>query len=77
MDGRTFSGLHWPEDGPEWCGRVMRDHAMWTEYGAGFDLRDLPAREYQAHAALIAGMMRRDAEDAEKANREAKTKPRR
>jgi hypothetical protein len=54
----------------------MRDNVLWTEYGAGFDLRDLPAREYQAHAALMSGMRKRDATEAERAKHEAKSKKR-
>jgi len=63
---RGDSGLDFPDDAPEWCNRVFLDNALWTEYGAGFDLRDLPVREYQAHTSLISGMRERERKEANK-----------
>ena len=37
-----------------WEARVMQDAVFWAEYGCPFDARTiLPAREYQAHIAIL------------------------
>lgn len=68
--GGRATGRMFPEDFDPWCGRVVRDHMMWTAYGCGFDMRDMDAREYQAHAALVSGIRRREREEANKAERQ-------
>lgn len=53
-----------------WEQRVVEDAIMWQEYGCPFDARArLPAREYQAHLALITGQREKAAEDARRARR--------
>jgi hypothetical protein len=45
----------------------MQDAVFWSEYGCPFDARRLlPAREYQAHLAILAGRARKVKDDAEK-----------
>jgi len=53
-----------------WEARVMQDAAFWSEYGCPFDARAvLPAREYQAHMAILEGKAKKMKEESEKAKR--------
>jgi len=65
MEGDLYSGRDFPEEHEH--RRVLEDHLMWSEYGAGFDLRDLPSWEFRAHVALLSGIKEREASEAEKA----------
>jgi len=48
----------------------MQDAVFWAEYGCPFDARaTLPAREYQAHLAVLAGKARKMRDEAEKSKR--------
>ena len=48
----------------------MQDAAFWAEYGCPFDARTtLPAREYQAHIAILEGKAKKMKEESEKAKR--------
>ena len=48
----------------------MQDAAFWAEYGCPFDARTtLPAREYQAHIAILEGKAKRMKEESDKAKR--------
>jgi len=64
--------INFPDDAAPWCSRVFADSILWSEYGAGFDIRTLPVREYQAHVALLAGRTRKQNDEAEKARRKAR-----
>ena len=51
----------------------MQDAVFWTEYGCPFDARRLlPAREYQAHLAILAGRARKVRDDTEKQRRRSR-----
>lgn len=58
-DGKS-TGLFFPDDSEYWIQRVIENHIMWDKYGAGFDTRTLPLREYQSHLALITGQRLRE-----------------
>ena len=48
----------------------MQDAVFWAEYGCPFDARAiLPAREYQAHMAILEGKAKKMKEESEKAKR--------
>lgn len=50
-----------------WEARVMQDAVFWSEYGCPFDARAvLPAREYQAHIAILRGKAARIEEEERK-----------
>lgn len=45
----------------------MQDAVIWSEYGCPFDARTtLPAREYQAHVAILRGKATRIDEEERK-----------
>jgi hypothetical protein len=50
----------------------MQDAVFWSEYGCPFDARRLPAREYQAHLAILAGRARKVKDDTEKQRRRSR-----
>lgn len=51
----------------------MQDAVFWSEYGCPFDARAvLPAREYQAHLAILSGKARKMRDEAEKSRRRSK-----
>ncbi|KAF5071353.1 hypothetical protein DSECCO2_213370 [anaerobic digester metagenome] len=53
-----------------WEARVMQDAVFMSEYGCPFDARTtLPAREYQAHIAILRGKAARIEEEDRKMKR--------
>lgn len=51
----------------------MQDAVFWSEYGCPFDARAvLPAREYQAHIAILRGKAARIEEEERKMKRAAR-----
>lgn len=66
------TGHNFPENCGPWVGRIYTDNAMWSEYGAGFDLRTLPHAEYEAHMTLIAGRRWRENREAKKAEQKSR-----
>lgn len=61
----------YPED--LWEKRVFEEHTWWKEYGCGFNARHkLPAKEYQAHLALIEGEHKYKQKEQKRQERKAK-----
>lgn len=57
-----------------WERRVMEQHLLLSEYGAGgvWLYEKAPRREYRAHLAVLQGKAEKESEETEKAKREAK-----
>jgi len=66
MLNREDTGFQFPDDCGPWCNKIFLDSMLWSEYGAGFDLRELPAPEYDAHILLISGRRWRENQDIKK-----------
>jgi len=56
-----------------WEARVMEDAQIWSEYGCPIDIRaSIPAREYQAHLAILRGRAAKIREEEQKMKRRAR-----
>lgn len=53
-----------------WKARVVEDALWFDEYGAPFDLRKLPARQFEAHMAIIQGKNKEREKQQRKAEQE-------
>lgn len=55
-----------------WDRRIMEESILFERYGLPHDLaRERPAEEFDAHVAIARGRNKREAEESEKAEREA------
>lgn len=63
-----------PDELTEPWQKTVREDAIWmSEYGTPFDLRTLPARQFDAHMAILEGR----GEEQQKQNREAEREAKR
>jgi hypothetical protein len=52
----------------------MEDAVIWTEYGCPIDIRtSIPAREYQAHLAILRGRAEKLREENQKLKRQLRS----
>lgn len=51
---------------------MLEDAIAFSEYGLGFDLRRLPAREFDAHMAILEGRMKEREQQQKESEREAR-----
>jgi|GEM_PF-2486417 len=53
--------------------RVLQDAAFFDAYGCPFDPRRLPAREHEAHMAVLSGKQQAREKEQKKAQRQQRT----
>lgn len=62
------TGHLFPTDCGQWIHDIINEHMLWTEYGAGFDIRTLPDYRYDAHIAIIKGERQRQKKENDNIN---------